>query len=175
MSQVLYGVLQHQDGFRAIVSELRQFPHLAPDFNQKIMSNIEEGFIFTYAKLFHSYVGLVTDTIADMECNDALLSDIWIHIIKIYKRIKSYQIHSDFRDHCLQTMNRFLIPKFNDDIYLVAFFLSPKHRRIACSMSITINKMMEMIIKLAVNNFKCDLISINKNMKYRMNIKMHLT
>ena len=96
MSQVLYGVLQHQDGFRAIVSELRQFPHLAPDFNQKIMSNIEEGFIFTYAKLFHSYVGLVTDTIADMECNDALLSDIWIHIIKIYKRIKSYQIHSDF-------------------------------------------------------------------------------
>jgi hypothetical protein len=29
-----------------------------PHFNQKIMSNIEEGFIFTYAKLFHFYVGL---------------------------------------------------------------------------------------------------------------------
>lgn len=103
------------------------------------IKNIISSGIFEHIGILCQLLKPFADSIACLERNDVVISDVWISIIKIRKYLCK-DIKRDMLPNKFATLVDFIITRlderssiFDSDIYLIALYLSPTYRTICTS------------------------------------------
>ena len=150
IGKVFKSVEYHEEGFKlchqmhmdknvdsvpltsAIISILTNWDHFA---NNTIISTI--------------FVPII-DALARLENESSNLGDIWVQLILIKKQVSEAQVPErflDFKMHTLAVISKWAL-KYDEPIYLIAFFLCPKFRKVSTSKKYPLKNIILFIVEL---------------------------
>ena len=97
--------------------------------NDKTKVIIRSWNFFNDLKILEFILHPISNTITSLERREAYLSDCYLGLAHIAASIKKLPRNFDqqFKGHCLAMINKRL-EEFDDDYYLLAFFLNPYFR-----------------------------------------------
>jgi hypothetical protein len=102
-----------------------------PDYiNDRVKSIIRGRNFFDDLKILAFILNPIRETVLALEGRKVTLGDCFFHLARLGTAIKKLpkRYNISFYNHCMKKMNsRF--EEFNDDLYLLAFFLTPSFRR----------------------------------------------
>jgi hypothetical protein len=102
------------------------YPNL---LNEKVANIIKSWTFFNELKILGFVLKPLCDTILSLERRTANLSDCYVGLARIAMVMKKLprNFNSEFRNHCIAMINK-RFNEFDDDNYLLTFFLHPRFR-----------------------------------------------
>lgn len=97
--------------------------------NDKIRPIIRSWNFFNELKILAFILNPLCNAVLALERRSANLSDCYVNLAYIATAIKKLprSFNSEFKEHCILMINKRL-EEFDDDLYLLAFFLNPLFR-----------------------------------------------
>lgn len=138
-------------GFKACVAEYEADPNKHPTINDKVIATVGSEIFETINNLILILKPLA-DSIGILERRDANISDVWKCFITVNNFYKNHLLSDTLPQKYIE-IGSFVQKRLNDragdfntDPYLIAFYMSPPHRKIATSV-LGFKKMRKMIAK----------------------------
>ena len=114
-----------------------------PDYiNDRVRSVIQGRNFFDDLKILAFILNPIRETVLALEGREVTLEDCFFYLARLGAAIKKLpkRYNVSFYNHCIKKMNsRF--EEFDDDKYLLAFFLTPYFRGILCTLFISYYKL----------------------------------
>ncbi|CAG8714465.1 17896_t:CDS:2, partial [Cetraspora pellucida] len=149
LAKVYMGVLVYEQGFRHCLSLSENSQPRYPKIeNTVVKSIICDKYHFTDNDALTQVIKLIVDVIGRLESSDSTLADIFKELIYIHRQITQL----DDSIIGLQAYALAVISKrareFNSNIFFIALFLSPNHKRLAISKKIDKDTMIRASLEL---------------------------
>lgn len=128
----------HENGFKYCVSIYEGDKANHPPISAKVIAAIHKVGLFKQIEFINQTLKPINDTIAILESQSANLGHVWPCFLNLNELYKNF--NGDMLPHNYMEMVKFIrkklntrVQKFEDTIYIVAMYLSPSFRLIACS------------------------------------------
>lgn len=101
------------------------------NITNRIKSIIQSRNFFSDLEILAFVLNPIRKAVLSLESRTATLGDCYLHLILLGAALKKLprSFNQDFRNHCYMVMNN-RFEEFEDDKYLLCFFLHPHYRGI---------------------------------------------
>jgi hypothetical protein len=173
--RVIHAILKKQTAFEQCVDEsMYNIQRQKCEIPQNIQDIISDPDFYWINNLMLNVVKPIADCVGNLEGRDAHIGLVLHEIIILYRRIHKIQerylklrllatkrtMVEDAVALALDSLNKRAFNLFENDIYIIAFFLTPEFRSIATSkffpIASIVKKIFDMIRKMNHINFKSD-------------------
>ena len=151
MAKVCLGVQMHEAGFQKCLELLLDPLVNTPTIPNNVVEAIKNRDHFTANQTLVSLLTPIINAIANLESAETTLANIWKELLIAQKTIQDIDVYTcfeAFKIHCLGTLES-QTKVYHDNVYVFAFFLHPKYRRVAVSKKHSLLDVSQMIIQLA--------------------------
>ncbi|KAI8822674.1 uncharacterized protein EV422DRAFT_524947 [Fimicolochytrium jonesii] len=148
ISKVCYKIQTYEDGFKHCWRLHVSRPSDTPSFPDKIPEILADRRHFADNHCIIALLTPILEAIRRLESRDTHLGDIWKELTKVYRELGSLTLPGLFntiRAECMSIVSR-RARVFWDDVYVIAFFLSPPYRRAATSKKIPLQDVTRMVL-----------------------------
>lgn len=119
-----------------------------PSLPEDVLRVIEDQHHFRTNEALAILLKPLIDASGRLEHYDLNLSDVWKELITVYRALQETLLPVQFqglKDHCIEVVRR-RSTLFEEDIYIIAFFLHPTYRRV---LRHTLEDLTRMILQIA--------------------------
>ncbi|KAA1090948.1 hypothetical protein PGT21_018819 [Puccinia graminis f. sp. tritici] len=151
MAKLCLGVESHEEGFKYCLETLENTSVDTPSMTKAVINVIKDRDHFTSNSVLVKLLKPIVDGIAHLESSHTTLASIWGVIINTYTLIQSTEVYSrfqPFKEHCINVLAD-RVKVFQDNIYIIAFFLHPSYRKVAVSRKHSLADIGMMILEVA--------------------------